>query len=90
MYNQFWARFWVLGMGFECKLTRDAPLERRESSDNESEEEAQVDGEGVEVAVGAAPAHEGDLVQEQEVGRHVDAGAETAGGPSRRKRSETF
>ena len=77
-------------LGFQCKLTRDAPLERRESSDNESEEESQVDGEGVEVAVGAAPAHEGDLVQEQEVGRHVDAGTETGGGPSCRRCSETF
>ena len=57
-------------------------MERSEAPGNEAEEEAQVDREGVEVAVGAPPPHEGDLVQEEEVGRHVDARSESRGGPS--------
>ena len=64
------------------QLTWNAPLEGSETSGDEAEKEAQVDGEGVEVAVGAPPPHEGDLVQEEEVGRHVDAGSEPTGRPA--------
>ena len=67
-------------------LTWNAPLEGSEASGDEAEEEAQVDGECVEVAVGAPPPHEGDLVQEEEVGRHVDAGSEPTGRPAGRHR----